>query len=519
MRRRQYAPKPAQDTSVLSSEKLLQTRPFQPEISNNQQAPQLQEEAGALAGSFDLTQRLSSFDPQPISTLSQPLQAKLTIGEPNDKYEQEADRVAHDVVQRIHEADDANNGYHPLGQLGKHADAVRRKAILQRETMLEEEDELQMKPLETLQREVLEEDDELQMKPLVQRKGSKGGLASVEVEKEINCARGGGRSLTPTLQTEMGQAMGADFSGVRVHTDARADQLNRSVGARAFTTGRDLFFKQGEYRPESRGGQELIAHELTHVVQQNKDYKTQNKLIRGGSGNDRLQESLDRPKNIQVTNTTDTNAIQPKRYVTEPQKNRRNLGGAVNVTRGKESIDLKGSLTNEDTQEQENASGKVYMPEYKISENREEAPTRIRSEKGSWWDNYQKPSDALRVANLTASPRGMRMGQLLTYEHGLEAKDRKKQYVIAMNVSDARGPFYEPLGFIDYNGSRPWKFLDEQRATLEDYIRNNPEAEDIGRAALILQDIKNEMRDSAMIIETKTLISKSKEQAEAIWEE
>jgi hypothetical protein len=62
--------------------------------------------------------------------------------------------------------------------------------------------------------------------------------------------------------------MGADFSGVRVHTDGRADVLNRSVGARAFTTGQDLFFKRGEYQPESRGGQELIAHELTHVMQQ-----------------------------------------------------------------------------------------------------------------------------------------------------------------------------------------------------------------------------------------------------------
>lgn len=283
MRRRQYTPKPAQDTSVLSSEKLLQTRPFQPEINNNQQAPQLQEETEALTGSFDLTQRLSSFDPQPISTLSQSLQAKLAIGEPNDKYEQEADRVAHDVVQRIHKTDDANDGYHPLGQLGKHADAVRRKAILQRETMLEEEDELQMKPLETLQREVLEEDDELQMKPLVQRKGTEGGAASAEVEQGINRARSGGQSLAPKLQAQMGQAIGADFSGVRVHTDARADALNRSVGARAFTTGQDLFFKQGEYQPGSRGGQELIAHELTHVVQQN----------RKPSAKESVQRSLD----------------------------------------------------------------------------------------------------------------------------------------------------------------------------------------------------------------------------------
>jgi hypothetical protein len=66
----------------------------------------------------------------------------------------------------------------------------------------------------------------------------------------------------------MGQAMGADFSGVKVHTDTQSDQLNQSIQAKAFTTGQDVFFRQGEYQPESRSGQELIAHELTHVMQQ-----------------------------------------------------------------------------------------------------------------------------------------------------------------------------------------------------------------------------------------------------------
>jgi hypothetical protein len=54
-----------------------------------------------------------------------------------------------------------------------------------------------------------------------------------------------------------------------VHTDSQSDQLNKSIQAKAFTTGQDIFFRQGAYEPNSRGGQELIAHELTHVVQQN----------------------------------------------------------------------------------------------------------------------------------------------------------------------------------------------------------------------------------------------------------
>jgi hypothetical protein len=63
--------------------------------------------------------------------------------------------------------------------------------------------------------------------------------------------------------------MGADFSGVKVHTDSQSDQLNKSIQAKAFTTGQDVFFRQGAYNPSSKSGQELIAHELTHVIQQN----------------------------------------------------------------------------------------------------------------------------------------------------------------------------------------------------------------------------------------------------------
>jgi effector-binding domain-containing protein len=62
--------------------------------------------------------------------------------------------------------------------------------------------------------------------------------------------------------------MGSDFTGVRVHTDTQADGLNQALSARAFTTGHHIFFRQGHYQPQTRSGQELIAHELTHVVQQ-----------------------------------------------------------------------------------------------------------------------------------------------------------------------------------------------------------------------------------------------------------
>src|SRR5690606_29884735 len=61
---------------------------------------------------------------------------------------------------------------------------------------------------------------------------------------------------------------GTSFANVRIHTNQRADQLNRALDARAFTKGNDIFFRKGEYKPGSAGGDHLLAHELTHVVQQ-----------------------------------------------------------------------------------------------------------------------------------------------------------------------------------------------------------------------------------------------------------
>jgi Domain of unknown function (DUF4157) len=97
------------------------------------------------------------------------------------------------------------------------------------------------------------------------------GNVMPDVERAIESSRGGGQSLDSGVKAQMGSALNADFSGVRVHTDAGADGLNQSLSAKAFTTGSDIYFRQGEYNPGSSGGRELLAHELTHVVQQNPD--------------------------------------------------------------------------------------------------------------------------------------------------------------------------------------------------------------------------------------------------------
>jgi len=88
------------------------------------------------------------------------------------------------------------------------------------------------------------------------------------IERSIDGARGGGHEMDHGTRSRMESSFGADFSGVRIHTDARADGLSQSLSARAFATGQDVFFRQGEYSPGTSAGRELLAHELTHVVQQ-----------------------------------------------------------------------------------------------------------------------------------------------------------------------------------------------------------------------------------------------------------
>lgn len=126
---------------------------------------------------------------------------------------------------------------------------------------------------------------------MLARQGQGEMEVAPETEQAIYQARGGGQALDSGVRAQMEPAFKADFSGVRVHTDGQADNLNRSLSARAFATGQDIFFKQGEYNPGSSSGRELLAHELTHVVQQNGD-AVQTKLTVGAPG-DRYEQEAD----------------------------------------------------------------------------------------------------------------------------------------------------------------------------------------------------------------------------------
>jgi hypothetical protein len=94
------------------------------------------------------------------------------------------------------------------------------------------------------------------------------GRAHPDVEAAISQTRGGGQRLDDNSRQSIGGQLGDSLDDVRVHTDDHANRLASSVSARAFTTGTDVYFGKGEHNPGSTDGQQLLAHELTHVVQQ-----------------------------------------------------------------------------------------------------------------------------------------------------------------------------------------------------------------------------------------------------------
>ena len=164
------------------------------------------------------------------------LQTKLKIGEPGDKYEQEADRVA-DQVMRMPEA------------------------VIQRQVQSEK-----MGEGKAISNQVASLDRE-----------QKSAEVSPIVHEVLNAP---GQLLDPKTRTFMESRFGRDFRQVRVHTDAKAAESARTVRALAYTVKQDIVFGAGQYTPESSLGKKLIAHELTHVVQQQNSSFDSNRISR-----------------------------------------------------------------------------------------------------------------------------------------------------------------------------------------------------------------------------------------------
>ncbi len=212
------------------------------------------------------------------------VQPKLTIGPPNDPYEQEADAMAERVVNNeslINAGSKLASGIAQPKLKTRHQ--VRSKPqLLQQQEGEEMEEPMQAKPLQRAAEEEMEEplqtrldlqrkaeeEEMLQEKSTVQRAQAENPVASPELEAKLNSKKGSGRPLPGETNQKMSRAFGADFSHVQVHTGSDAVQMNQELQARAFTRGSDIYFNRGEYDTQSQDGKRLLAHELTHVVQQ-----------------------------------------------------------------------------------------------------------------------------------------------------------------------------------------------------------------------------------------------------------
>ncbi len=241
------------------------------------------------------------------------VQPKVEVGAPNDKYEQEADAMADKVmsmpapgekgVQRKCAACEKEEAQtKPLANLitplvqrqEEEKEEPAQTKLLQRQE--EEEEPAQAKQLQRqeeekeepaqaklLQRQEEEKEEPAQAKllqrqeeekeepaqaKLIQRKEVRETSAGPSIESRLSNSKGGGSPLPDETRSFMESRFGSDFSGVKVHTDSNAVQMNKELSAQAFTHGSDVYFNQGKYDPDSSSGKHLLAHELTHTVQQ-----------------------------------------------------------------------------------------------------------------------------------------------------------------------------------------------------------------------------------------------------------
>lgn len=241
------------------------------------------------------------------------VQTKLNMGKPGDKYEVEADKMADTVVNSkasegsVQKKDTSTGsateeevqqkplaeGITPFVQKMEASEEETAQTKLQR---MEEEEAVQSKEEEEVQTKGEEEEVQAKEEEEVQSKEEeevqakcadceKEGVQKKDEEEEVQAkANGsqsesasienrlrhgsGGQKMDDQTQSEMESGFGADFSNVNIHTDGEAAQMSQDIGAQAFTHGNDIYFNKGKYDPNSKQGKHLLAHELTHTIQQ-----------------------------------------------------------------------------------------------------------------------------------------------------------------------------------------------------------------------------------------------------------
>ncbi|WP_264536429.1 DUF4157 domain-containing protein [Flavobacterium sp. N1736] len=240
------------------------------------------------------------------------VQAKLNIGKSNDKYEVEADKAADQIISQKQKNTSSESFFNPSPVVQKKSNepqqkqketenTVQEKSIAESVTPVvqlktEKEETVQNKtetavpespkavekvtsPKSQIQPKKADEEiqskeeDEIQSKEdekELQMSASADGNPNENsnLESNLNNSKGGGSALSGSVKNEMESGFGADFSNVKIHNDSNAVQMNKELGSQAFATGNDIYFNEGKYNPNSTAGKHLLAHELTHTVQQ-----------------------------------------------------------------------------------------------------------------------------------------------------------------------------------------------------------------------------------------------------------
>ncbi|WP_299607154.1 DUF4157 domain-containing protein [uncultured Aquimarina sp.] len=259
------------------------------------------------------------------------IQPKLKVGQPGDKYEVEADKMADQVVNKPSSKTEGAiqkkgseeevqqkplaSTITPLVQRSMFKDrnegtvqkmeeeeAVQQKEEEESVQKMEEEETVQQKEEEDAIQKMEEEEtvqskcddceseesvQKMEEEESVQAKSNPNAVSSgvktnASIEARLKSSKGRGNRMSGDTKNEMEAGFGADFSNVTIHTDTNAVQLSQELGAQAFTHGNDVYFNKGKYNPDSKEGKHLLAHELTHTVQQsgmvNKKIQKKHKL-------------------------------------------------------------------------------------------------------------------------------------------------------------------------------------------------------------------------------------------------
>lgn len=185
-------------------------------------------------------------------------QTKLVINQPGDRYEQEADRTA-DAVMSISEV---ANQQSPFAVTPVQAAQVSRACADSDKgmcaTRMSEDTDVESEVIEETEGEFLQ----------TKKRADHVAKPNSDTESSIQAMRGQGQPLPVASRSFFEPRFGHDFSHVRVHAGGEATSAARSMNARAFTVGHDIVFGANEFAPETTTGQRLLAHELTHVLQQ-----------------------------------------------------------------------------------------------------------------------------------------------------------------------------------------------------------------------------------------------------------